>query len=281
MKYSLNDITGFLYSKRNDSESTFDSLYQDRLQESYEEFIRLFNAIQKAHEDEERLHEGTLNAGLMLWGSLQGTFVALQILRFGNWRESSIMLRTPLENAAVALFLHENPKYLEPFRKGKHVYGMALQLTRKLIRTFKGECELLSQIYVHPCSLNGVINIKDGRLVMEAQFESDKSHRYEMSLLNIERTLVNLGMITEIIFSDYFDELQYWKKEGEELIELPPHSRYLERFFRQAELVKEQMGINMLEGQEKATEILKRVLEIRKRKEAEKPQSIPTKKSDK
>jgi hypothetical protein len=111
---------------------------------------------------------------------------------------------------------------------------------------------------------------------MEAQFGSGESHRHELSVLIFVRTLVNLGMIIEIIFSDCFDALLFWTKEGEEFLELPLHCGYLERFFRRAEFVVEELGLNMLALYEKSTEILYRVLELSMRKEAVQRQSIPT-----
>src|SRR3989344_1794517 len=132
----VSEITQYIYSGRADVENQFDAKFRDRFQEYIEESARLFDIMEAAIYNNvgKEISNGTLDAGLILWKCLKSILAALQTWRCGYWGEASILLRSPLESAAVALLLHQQPKEEVNFRAGnKSMYSKALDVTYKIV----------------------------------------------------------------------------------------------------------------------------------------------------
>lgn len=249
--HKVEEVISYLYGERAAVEAQFDSKYKERLDELFTELVRLFNGLQDAmyNSIEKNLSDGTCNAALILWKCLKTFLASIQLLRAGYWGEGNSLLRDVLESASIALYLHNHPESNAIFQGqvGKPLYGKALGEAYKIVPTLKTQRQLLSEIYVHPSEFHGVIEWKGEKFSMVGTFEEKSLQRYETTVYVLESVVMDLGKIIEYIFIDFFPASTFWEKDEKGALKLKsPGLEHLNRLLDSAEIIKKNMGIDIL-----------------------------------
>lgn len=167
--------------------------------------------------DQGKVPDKDFQSQMLLWQGLNTLIGSLQLIRQGYTLEPQFLLRSAVEDLALALSFYADADNLfyKKFIKDKLSGQEAIGAGKKLVKQLGGIYGLLSQV-THPSKKTLGSHYLEGRgtlLIGGGVVDSTTNRvRFNLAILNWIATIY--WSSTELIFSDYLNQYTFWTKKG-------------------------------------------------------------------
>lgn len=219
MKKIIGDVV-FNISKNAQDKNDID--LQKEIQNAVYILSKIFTNLNKIvnHTDQSKVDDRDFNSQMILWQSCNALIGSLQLIRQGYTLEPQVLMRNSVENLAMVLsFYGENgDSFYKKFNNMSLSGEKCITSAGKLNKEIGAIYGLLSQV-AHPSKKTlGYYYMEDrGTLLIGGGVTRKTQHRVKMNLAILNFILSVHWSSCELIFSDYIDDLVFWKKEGEKM----------------------------------------------------------------